>query len=386
MLKSFYQPTLSNRESEGISMRKASSLPLLLLSAAFILSCSVVNLAQNREKFVISAKAGGINAVTGQASVHSRGAAGWHQLTITDDLDAGDRVRTAYDGRVEILLNPGSYLRIGGESEVELSNNSLENLEVRLLRGTAIVEATGADGLELNINISTPHTKLAIVRQGLYRLNVVPGDATELIVRKGRVVLSDSHTNVKGGNKVVFSATNVSVAKLTKEEKKIEDNEPIGIWSKERAETLAKANRRITDRMLTSAFSSYAYNDPFSRRRLGFWFFNRHASCYTFLPFYYGLSSPYGNHYGTSVYYNAPRYGGSRPGNGNTGGYPSGGSGGTASSGGSAGGGGGTYTPRPSNPAPPSGGYGNRNPGGMRPQMPDRPRGKNIEFTRPNNN
>ena len=177
-------------------------------------------LAQNREKFVISAKAGGINAITGQASVHSRGEADWQQLMITDDLDAGDRVRTAYDGRVEILLNPGSYLRVGGNSEVELSNNALDNLEVRLLRGTAIVEATGMDGLDLNINISTPHTKLAIVRQGLYRLNVVPGDATELIVRKGRVILSDSHTKVKGGNKVVFSATNVSVAKLTKEEKK----------------------------------------------------------------------------------------------------------------------------------------------------------------------
>ena len=119
------------------------------------------------------------------------------------------------------------------------------------------MEATGADGLELNISISTPHTKFAIVRQGLYRVNVVPGDATELIVRKGRVILSDSHTKVKGGNKVVFNATNVSVAKLTKEEKKIKDKEEVDVWSKERAETLAKANRRITERMLTSAFASY---------------------------------------------------------------------------------------------------------------------------------
>ena len=71
---------------------------------------------QNREKFVISAKAGGINAVTGQASVSSRGEADW-QLMVTDDLDAGDKVRTDYDGRVEILLNPGSYLRVGGNSE-----------------------------------------------------------------------------------------------------------------------------------------------------------------------------------------------------------------------------------------------------------------------------
>src|SRR5215204_472423 len=249
-------------------MRKAFGLPLSILSVVFILCCSIVVLAQTRDKFVISAKAGGINAITGEASVHGRGESDWQQLSITDDLDAGDRVRTAYDGRVEILLNPGSYLRVAGNSEIELSDNTLANLEVRLLRGTAIFEATGADGLELNIGISTPHTRLAIVRQGLYRLRVVPEDATELIVRKGRVILSDnSHTKVKGGNKVVFSATNVSVAKLTKEEKKSTDE--IEVWSKERAETVAKANRRISDRMLDSAFSAYSNFDPFSRSRLG---------------------------------------------------------------------------------------------------------------------
>ena len=282
-------------------MRKASSLlASFTLSVAFILCCSVLNFAQNREKFVISAKAGGINAITGQADVHAKGETEWQQLSITDDLDSGDRVRTANDGRVEILLNPGSYLRVGGDSEVELLNNTLANLEVRLLRGTAIVEATGADGLELNINISTPHAKLAIVRQGLYRLNVVPNDATELIVRKGRVILNDdSHTKVKGGNKVIFSATNVSVAKLTKEEKKVQED--VDNWSKQRAETLAKANRRINDSMINSAFATFRDWDPLSRSH-GLWFFNARAGCYTFLPFSYGWGSPYGSSYTTSLY------------------------------------------------------------------------------------
>jgi len=319
---------------------------LFTLSVAFILCCSVVNFAQNREKFVISAKAGGINAITGQADVHPRGESDWQQLSITDDLDAGDRVRTSIDGRVEILLNPGSYLRVGGDSEVELSNNTLANLEVRLLRGTAIVEATGADDLELNINISTPHTKLAIVRHGLYRLNVVPGDATELIVRKGRVILSDSHTKVKGGNKVVFSATNISVAKLTKEEKKTQ--EAIDSWSKERGETLAKANRRINDRMLTSAFASYRDWDPFSRS-FGLWFYNSRVGCYTFLPFYYGWGSPYGSSYSTSVY--SPYFGTGYPIGGRNNWPQSGnGSNGSPGSGGSTSSGGG-YT-RPTAPPP----------------------------------
>lgn len=322
-------------------MRKTSSLPALsLFSIAIIFCCSLVAVAQNREKFVISAKAGGINAVTGQASVHSRGETDWHQLMITDDLDAGDRVRTAYEGRVEILLNPGSYLRLGGNSEVELSDNTLANLEVRLLRGTAIVEATGADGLELNISISTPHTKLAIVRQGLYRVSVVPGDATELIVRKGRVILSDSHTKVKGGDKVVFSATVVSVAKLSKEEKKEQDREEVAVWSKERARTLAKANSKLTDRMINSAFASFRdSNDPFlisNRTGLGFWVYNTRVGCYTFLPFFYGWGSPYGGSYPTAVYSPWQMPSAYRPGgnpqenNGSNGTFPAGGGGASA--------------------------------------------------------
>lgn len=308
-------------------MRRIFNLPALSIISVFILLCCVeTSFAQNREKFVISAKAGGVNAVTGQADMHAKGESDWQQLMITDDLEAGDRVRTAADGRVEILLNPGSYLRVGGDSEVELSNNSLANLEFRVLRGTAVVEASGVEQTQMLINISTPHAKLAIDRQGLYRLNVVPNDATELIVRKGRVILGDSHTKVKGGNKVVFNATTVSVAKLTDAEKKLEKEVAIERWSKERAQTLAKANRRINDRMINSAFS--AMNSDFfffgGFRRSGLWFYNSRAGCYTYLPFGYSYSSsPYGVSYPTTV------YGGSRGGGGsyNPGGVVTGGAG-----------------------------------------------------------
>ena len=367
-------------------------LSLSLFSAAVFFCCSLEGLAQSRDKFVISARAGGINAVTGGTDVITRGGGGWEQLMITDDLKSGDRVRTAGDGRVEILLNPGSYLRVGGNSEVELLDNSLANLEIRLWRGTAIVEATGADGLELNIGISTPHTRVAIVRQGLYRLHVIPDDATELIVRKGRVILSGSQTKVKGGNKIVFSATNVTVAKLTKDEKKQKDE--VETWSKERAETLAKANRRITDRMMSSAFASYGNPwDPWRPygRATGVWFFNPNAGCYTFLPFFYGFGSPYGSSYTTAIYspYGNRNYGGytnypQGGGNGTASGGSSGSSGGNTGSGSSGGGyrppagGAGGGGSRPTAPmSPPSGGFGRGGEGGSRP-APQIPR-KSME-------
>lgn len=286
-------------------MRKASQfLYLATAVVALLLVSTVTGNSQSREKFVISAKAGGINAVSGRALVHGRGTSEWQQLTIKEDLDAGDVVKTGVDGRVEMLLNPGSYLRVGENSEFELADNSLDSLEVKLLRGTAIVEVAGAEDTELLINISTPDARLAIVRRGLYRVNVIPEDGTELIVRKGRVLLEDSHTKVKGGNKVTFAkGRSVLVAKLLKQEKKNFDN--LDTWSKERGDFVAKANRRIRGRDLSLMMASYNHNwfNGFGRPH-GLWYFNPTASCYTFVPFYLGWGSPYGSSYSMSFFRN----------------------------------------------------------------------------------
>jgi FecR-like protein len=307
-------------------MRKASRVLPALFVVAVAVSSMVSVTAQDRERFVISAKAGGINAVTGRTGVHAHGSSEWEQLTIKDNLEAGDVVKTSGDGRVEMLLNPGSYLRVAENSEFELTNNSLDNLEVRLIQGTAIVEATGADDTEMLINITTPHTKMAIVRRGLYRVKVVPGDVTELIVRKGRVLLADSQTKIKGGRKLVFSGLTFSEAKLEKADKESDDFDN---WSKQRAETIAQVNRKIRSRDVNTLLASF--RDPWWGASNGLWLFHPRFGCYTFLPFYYGWGSPYGNSYSSYFYY--PNYYWSRrPYGSNTASYPRGSSGGSGSS------------------------------------------------------
>jgi hypothetical protein len=284
-------------------MRRASTIWIpSLFVVAMVVSLSLTAAGQNsRNKFVISAKAGGVNAVTGRATMRAHGESEWQQLTIKEDLEAGDIVRTANDGRVEMLLNPGSYLRIGENSEVELSDNSLQNLEVRLIRGIAIVEATGFDGAELLINITTPHTRMAIVRKGLYRVSVVPGDATELIVRKGRVMLGGSHTKVDGGNKVVFSNSSFSVAKLRDADK----NSELEAWSKDRSKTVAQANRGFNRRDMSMAMLGYNSGwDRMSSSLSGIWMYSAAYGCYTFFPFQAGWGSPYGGSYYNSMYGN----------------------------------------------------------------------------------
>ena len=290
-------------------MRKTSTSIYCLFCAIILLLSGVATAfaqkeatrGQSRDRFVISARAGGVNAVTGK-TVHSRGSATWEELTIKDNLEGGDVVKTGLDGRVEISLNPGSYMRVGENSEFELTNNSLDNLEVRLIRGTAIVEATGAEDTELLINITTPHAKMAIVRRGLYRVNVVPGDLTEVIVRKGRLQLSDPDAKIKAGKKLIFSGNSYSVAALTDAEKKEVDS--LELWSKGRAEVVAKANQQLTSRdrrILRSGFTDdWAFR--FSPRIGGIWFFDSFFGCYSFMPFYAGWGSPYSGARYRSIY------------------------------------------------------------------------------------
>jgi len=271
---------------------------LLRICAAIAIALGLASTgtAQNREKFVISAKAGGVNSVTGRVMVTRAGKS--QLLTAQDDLTAGDLVTTGAASQVEVLLNPGSYLRVSENSAFEFADNSLEKLRVRLIKGSAIVEAMGLDDTELHITIVTEQSRVVVARRGVYRINAA-ADSTELLVRKGRALINDNPLNViKGGNEVVFRGASFVAMKLGKRQQDQFDD-----WSKERANTLAKANEKLSARGLNTYLASVDYWDwAFSAANpYGFWAFSPFSRCFTFLPFYYGWSSPYGHNYG--LYY-----------------------------------------------------------------------------------
>lgn len=271
------------------------TLMFRLCAAVFVVaSLASVGQAQNRERFGISAKAGGVNAVSGQVMVKREGQAP-QLMTSQDNLNSGDVVNTGYGSQAEILLNPGTYLRLGQKSEVQLVDNSLDKLLVKLNKGSVIIEATGADGVELRIPIVTAEQRMTIVRPGIYRINAGQG-ITELLVRKGRMILGDDPKNiVKGGKKLTITRdAPAAIAKLTKN-----DKDDFDTWSKERGETLARANERLSRRGMNGYLATSMFGWADARfGRWGFWTWSSFAGCYTFLPFYYGWGSPYGGSYG----------------------------------------------------------------------------------------
>lgn len=318
--------------------RKASLRSLMAL--AFVCAGALgVARADMRDLRVISAHAGGVNHVSGDVRVRRAASADWLALSTPDELKSGDTVRTGATGRVEILLNPGSYFRAGGNTEFTLASADLDELRVELARGSAVVEATGYGDMNLSIDVAVPGAIVKILRSGVYRINVPASGPAEVAVTKGRAVVGS--TILKGGKYARVSGGNVEVSKL---DKQLRDE--LDMWSRDRGKELAKANERLNRRAVRSAFLLGNIDNIFgeSWSNNGYWFFNADVRCYTFLPFGIGWRSPYGYGYGMGIWRPRPDPSGSwtppsiQPtGGGSTASNPGGGSGGYGGSGGGGG-------------------------------------------------
>lgn len=254
---------------------------------------------QTRDARFISASAGGINFVSGGVEVRRAGQAEWRSVSVKDDMRSGDTARTGADGRVEVLLNPGSYVRAGASTEFELVNSSLEELQLRLARGSAVVEATGYGETDLDIRIATPSTTVHIVRTGVYRLDVSPSGETVVSVQKGRALLGDGAAALllKSG-KVARVAGRVA-AEVAKLDKKQRDD--LDEWSRERGRELTKVNGTLASSQTNAMLVNYGISD-FWRAEFpgyGIWMWSEQRRCFTFLPFFTGWRSPYGFSYGS---------------------------------------------------------------------------------------
>lgn len=269
------------------------------LCAVFLLVAgqSAVSAQQGRDARVISARAGGINFVSGDVRVQRQGQQSWQRLGVQDELTDGDRVRSTTGGRVEVLLNPGSYLRLADEAEVVLADASVENLRLRLVAGSAVVEATGySDGDEPLMVIETPQTSISIIKSGVYRLNSLASRLTEVAVFEGRAGVGAQTMLVRGSRVARISTSGVDVAKFDRKNK-----DALDLWSKERAKSIAEASRKLSRRNTSALLASLhdtGWVSPSRRSRYnGAWVFSSLRGCYTFVPFWPGLGSPYGYGY-----------------------------------------------------------------------------------------
>lgn len=275
--------------------------------------------------YVISAKAGGVNYVEGSAVARrADGKAG--QLVKGDDLDAGDVIETGADAKVELLLNPGSFARLDKNTRFELTTTNLDDLRLKVLAGSAIFEVFASDDFKVTVN--TPLSEFYLIKSGVYRVDVGAGGVARLEVWKGKAeTANEADATLKKGRTATLDGGEVEVAKFDRG-----DKDEFERWSKDRAELIAKANRKLSRKTLEPSLLNGFRADAWDCwQSIGLWVYSRRYGTYSFLPFGYGWRSPYGYGFNTStgicynptIFYDRYRRiygGGSRSGSGGGGG------------------------------------------------------------------
>jgi hypothetical protein len=139
---------------------------------------------------VISARAGLIQLTDGSVFLDDERLE--QRAAKFNQMQDGSELRTQ-DGRAEVLLTPGMFLRIGGNSAVRMISNRLMDTRVRLLNGSAIVDAVDASP-NTPVTIIYSDYLVRIGQQGRYRFDTNP---PELKVDEGEAkVLMDGRSLV----------------------------------------------------------------------------------------------------------------------------------------------------------------------------------------------
>ena len=249
------------------------------------------------DKYVISAKAGGVNLVEGTVTVARSNNTGGPLLK-GDRVEIGDRVSTAMDGRVELLMNPGSYLRLGGNSSLEFMTTGLDDLQIKLDRGRAMFEVLATD--KFKVQVITPKGRVAMIESGIYRIDLKADGTGTIAVTEGKAEVGQANlTPVKAGRTATIGIETVAVAKFDRGKR-----DELAQWSRSRAKDLAKMTSSLRNNDVRNSLLS-----SFNRGRwglfdsFGLWVYNPFGGAYCFLPFGRDWYSPYGYGYGSGLYW-----------------------------------------------------------------------------------
>ena len=247
-------------------MNKAGRAMLLLLASAAFAAASTTSMPSP----------GAVNYVEGQVALDGQNLS---PASIGSALLETNQVITTGQGRAELLLTPGVFLRAGDNSEVRMVSPSLADTQVELMRGSALLEVTELFK-ENNLSVLVGGVATRIDKIGLYDFNADP-PAISVLDGEATVSEGDRHVNLKKGHTVLLAGGQPFKAQSFN--KDAVEGEPLYRWSKLRSEYEAQANIETAQTVVVNGgwYGPGWYWDPF-------WSF------YAFLPGDGILYSPFG--------------------------------------------------------------------------------------------
>ena len=276
---------------------------------------------------VISARSGLIHYIEGQVLVNGQEVES--KFGNFPEVKENQTMETK-EGRAEVLLTPGVFLRLGEDSSFRMITNRLIDTRLEFLSGSAIIEAEDIQR-DNSVTVVYGDATIHIAKKGLYRFDSSPA---ELRVFDGlaEVTSGDRTLELKEGHLLVFDT--LAMNRFDKN-----DSDALNRWSARRAEYVSMANVSAADSLRGSLFGNDSMYGCANVLSVGGWCFNPFFGMYTFVPgmgmgyspygfaywspfsvyqamlpgyyyypgYYYGYGAPYGGAYG-GVYNTAGGY------------------------------------------------------------------------------
>lgn len=225
----------------------------------------------------ISARPGTLNYIEGQGSID--GQALTSKSVGHAELHPGETIETG-NGKAEVLLTPGVFLRLGDNSSVKMVSPSLTHTEVQVDRGRAEVEVDQIYK-QNNLLVDQGQTQTQLLKGGLYEFSAADGNLRVFDGKAAVLPTADGQKPVvvKGGHELALNGTTKPVG-FDRNDAKAQDS--LYSWSSLRSEYLGEANERLAP---TYVGASGFYPG---------WFWDPGLYAYTWLPGGGPFFSPFG--------------------------------------------------------------------------------------------
>jgi hypothetical protein len=262
---------------------KSSGRPLWCLAFAAFLAVPARGAVASPSE---TAFPGAINYIEGEANI------GPQALTSKSvgqvELQPGQSLQTR-NGRAEVLLTPGVFLRLGHHSSVKMVSPSLINTRVDVTSGEVTVEVDELHH-QNNLMIGQNHSTSYLVHTGFYDFDPQQG---YMRVLKGQAVVlrRDRHIRVNGGHQVNLLSQNAKLKTEKFNQSAYKKENALYRWSKLRSQYLAEANVNAAPYFYNSGW--YGPAGPWGWWGPG-WYWNPWFDSYTFVPGGGVLFSPFG--------------------------------------------------------------------------------------------
>jgi len=204
--------------------------------ASFALAAAFITTAWGASADAHTALPGTVNYVEGQASIGTQTLG--PTSVGTTELGAGETVSTG-NGKTEILLTPGVYLRLGNDSSAEMIAPDLTNTELQLDKGEAMVEVDQIHP-QNDIRIRSNDVDTRLLKTGLYDFDADHGEV-RVFNGQASVIAGDKNIAVKGGHELDLNTAGKLKSKGFDKNRYAEDDD-LYRWSSLRSDYLSEAN------------------------------------------------------------------------------------------------------------------------------------------------